>query len=357
MPRTKIHEAVTERLEILAPDGKVDEALMPPLERERIETMYRWMLLGRTLDAKAITLQRQGRMGTWASLRGQEAVQVGAAAAMEEHDWLIPAFREHVAMIVRGVPGETLLAYWAGDERGSAFPPDARVFPVPVPVGSQFPHAAGVGMSLRMRGERAVAVAFIGDGSTSEGDFHEGMNFAGVFRANTVFIVQNNQWAISVPLSAQTASETLAQRAWAYGFPGLQVDGNDVFAMYAACMEAYERARSGGGPTLIEAVTYRMGDHTTADDASRYRDPSEVAAWAARDPMDRLRRFMEARGWWDEARQDEAEAEATAAVEAMVQRLETMEPQPPRAIFESMYATMPEYLEEQARFLEREVGR
>ncbi len=357
MPVMTIHEAVTRRLEVLAPDGTVDEALMPQLDREQVETMHRWMLLGRTLDAKAITLQRQGRMGTWASLRGQEAVQVGAVAAMEDDDWLIPAFREHVAMIVRGVPGETLLAYWAGDERGSAFPPGTRVFPVPVPVGSQFPHAAGVGMSLRMRGEQAVAVAFIGDGSTSEGDFHEGMNFAGVFRANTVFIVQNNQWAISVPLSRQTASETLAQRAWGYGFPGIQVDGNDVFAVYAACRGAFERARTGGGPTLIEAVTYRMGDHTTADDASRYRDPEEVASWAQRDPLDRLRRFMEGRGWWDDTRQAAAETAAAEVVEEMVARMMAMEPQPPREIFGHMFARMPEYLEEQASELEREVER
>lgn len=356
MPRRTVHQAVTERLEILAPDGTVDESLMPELGREQVEAMYRQMVFGRELDAKAIRLQRQGRMGTWASLRGQEAVQVGAAAAMHDDDWLIPAFREHVAMIERGVPGHLLLAYWAGDERGSAFPDGVRVFPVPVPVGSQFPHGAGVGMSLAMRGEHAVAVTFIGDGATSEGDFHEGLNFAGVFKAKTVFIVQNNQWAISVPLSRQTASETIAQRAWGYGFPGIQVDGNDVFAVYAACEEAFERARGGGGPTLIEAVTYRLGDHTTADDASRYRSEDEVASWLERDPIPRLRRFMEARGWWDPSREEALERESRERVEAMVAEMQALEPQPPEAIFEFMYAEMPWNLREQLADLRREVG-
>jgi pyruvate dehydrogenase E1 component alpha subunit len=356
MPRTAIHEAVTERLEILAPDGTVDEDLMPVLEREQVEAMYSQMVFGRELDAKAIRLQRQGRMGTWASLRGQEAVQVGAAAAMTDEDWLVPAFREHVAMIERGVPGHLLLSYWAGDERGSAFPDGVRVLPVPVPVGSQFPHGVGVGMSLSMRGEHACAVTFIGDGATSEGDFHEALNFAGVFKAKTVFIVQNNQWAISVPLSQQTASETIAQRGWAYGFPGIQVDGNDLFAVYSACREAFERARSGGGPTLIEAVTYRLGDHTTADDASRYRSDDEVADWKDRDPIDRLRRFMEARGWWDDRRQEELEARSKSRVEEMVAAMQDMSPQPPSAIFEYMYQEMPPNLREQMQELSREVA-
>ncbi len=357
MPRETIVTATVERLEILAPDGSVDEALMPQLEEDRIRWMYRLMVLARTLDGKAINLQRQGRMGTWASSLGQEAVQVGAVAAMRERDWLIPAFREHAAMIARGVPGEVVLAYWAGDERGSALPPEARCFPIPVPVGSQVPHGAGVGMSLRLRGERAVAVTFLGDGATSEGDFSEGVNFAAVFRASAVFVIQNNGWAISVPRERQTAAGTLAQKAVAFGIPGIQVDGNDVFAVYAACDEAFERARSGEGPTLIEAVTYRLGDHTTADDAGRYRDPEEVARWRERDPVVRLRRFMEGRGMWDEAREAALLEEIAAEVDACVERLEAMPPQPPSAIFEHMYAEMPWYLREQLEELEVEVGR
>lgn len=357
MPRTAIHEATTERLEVLSPDGTVDEALMPELAPETIEHMYRQMTLARVLDDKAIKLQRQGRMGTWASPRGQEAVQVGAVVAMGERDWLVPAFREHVAMLERGVPGSALLAYWAGDERGSAFPEDVRCFPVPVPVGSQFPHAVGVGMSLQRRGEDAAVVAFIGDGATSEGDFHEALNFAGVFRTPTVFIIQNNQWAISVPLSRQTSSRTLAQKAVAYDIPGIQVDGNDVFAVYAACREALDRARRGDGPTLIEALTYRIGDHTTADDAGRYRPEEEVGEWERRDPIRRLRAFMVARGAWDEERQDGLEKKARAEVDAMVRELGSMEPQAPEELFRHMYAEMPWNLREQLAELESEVER
>ena len=254
MPRTRVYEAVTERLEILDTEGQVDGDLMPRSTPSEIRDLYRDMVLLRTFDGKALKLQRQGRMGTWPPIKGQEAVQAGVALAMAENDWLIPAFREHGIMVLRGVPLHLVYAYWAGDERGSCFPEGVRCFPVAVPVGSQWQHGAGVGLSLKLRGEDAVAVTLGGDGSTSEGDFHEAVNCAGVFDAKTVFVIQNNQWAISVPLHKQTAAETLAQKAHAYGVPGIQVDGNDVFAVYVAAHEAIERARSGGGPTLIEAV-------------------------------------------------------------------------------------------------------
>jgi len=355
MPRTRVYEAITERLEILAPDGSVDQALMPELDDERVLATYRDMVQMRAFDDKALKLQRQGRMGTWPPIRGQEAVQAGVGHAMTEADWLLPAFREHGVMLLKGVPGHLIYAYWAGDERGSCFPEGVRCFPVAVPVGSQWQHGAGVGLSLKLRGEAAAAVTFGGDGSTSEGDFHEALNCAGVFQVPAVFVIQNNQWAISIPLHRQTASATLAQKAHAYGIPGLQVDGNDVFAVWAAATEALERARSGGGPTLIEAVTYRIGDHTTADDATRYRSEEEVASWQARDPIARLRRYLDARGLWDDARETELAEQVHAWVDEQVRALEAMPPQSPEDLFTHMYGETPPHLREQMAALVEEV--
>jgi len=355
MPRERIYEAVTERLAILDTDGSVDEALMPALEPEKVLEAYTQMVRMRGFDEKALKLQRQGRLGTWPPIKGQEAVQAGVGLAMADSDWLIPAFREHGIMLMCGVPGHLIYAYWGGDERGSCFPEGVRCFPIAVPVGSQWQHGAGVGLSLKLRGEHAAAVTFGGDGSTSEGDFHEGLNFAGVFGARTVFVIQNNQWAISIPLARQTRSDTLAQKAHAYGIPGIQVDGNDVFAVFVAATEALERARGGGGPTLIEAVTYRLGDHTTADDASRYRSSEEVREWAARDPILRLRRYLEAAGLWDPSR-EEALAEETASwVDSQVKALEAMPAPEPEDVFRHMYADMPPHLAEQMQSLVEEV--
>ncbi len=356
MPRTRVYEAVTERLEILDTEGRVDEALMPSIDPGRFRDLYRDMVLMRAFDEKALKLQRQGRMGTWPPIKGQEAIQAGVALAMGENDWLIPSFRDHGTMVLRGVPLHLVYAYWAGDERGSSYPEGVRCFPVAVPVGSQWQHGAGVGLSLKLRGEEAVAVTFGGDGSTSEGDFHEGINCAGVFGANTVFVIQNNQWAISVPLHQQTASETLAQKAHAYGVPGIQVDGNDVFAVYVAATEAIERARSGGGPSLIEAVTYRLGDHTTADDASRYREDEELKKWEARDPIIRLKRYLLDKGLWDDDQETVLLEEARSWVDAQVKVLEEMPPQQPQEIFTSMYAELPPHLAEQMEELLQEVG-
>ena len=356
MPRTQVYNAVTERLEILDTSGAVDEDLMPDLDSDRIRKIYCDMVQMRAMDEKALKLQRQGRMGTWPPIKGQEAIQAGVAHAMQQDDWLIPAFREHGIMLLRGVPGHLIYAYWAGDERGSAYPDGVRVFPVAVPVGSQWQHGTGVGLSLKLRGEKAAAVTLGGDGSTSEGDFHEAMNCAGVFQTNSVFVIQNNQWAISIPLHRQTAAETLAQKAHAYGIPGIQVDGNDVFAVYSATAEALDRARSGGGPTLIEAVTYRLGDHTTADDASRYREDEEVAKWEQRDPILRLRQYLESHGLWDEDQEQVQQEQAHAWVDEQVAALESMPPQDPSEIFTHMYADLPPHLAEQMAEVLEEVG-
>ncbi|MEX1312362.1 MAG: pyruvate dehydrogenase (acetyl-transferring) E1 component subunit alpha, partial [Candidatus Sulfomarinibacteraceae bacterium] len=341
----------------LDPEASAHTELRPELSPDVIREVYRYMVLMRGMDSKALKLQRQGRMGTWPPIRGQEAIQAGVARAMGDDDWLIPAFREHGIMMLRGVPAHLIYAYWAGDERGSCHPEGVRVFPVAVPVGSQWQHGTGVGLSLKLRGEKAAAVTLGGDGSTSEGDFHEAMNCAGVFKTNSVFVIQNNQWAISIPLHQQTAAETLAQKAHAYGIPGLQVDGNDVFAVYSAAVEALERARGGGGPTLIEAVTYRLGDHTTADDASRYRTDAEVAEWEARDPISRLKKYMDNNGMWDDAREQALAEEVQAWIDLQVANLEEMPPQDPRDIFSHMYSEMPPHLKEQMNEVVGEVAK
>jgi len=355
MPRTVIHQATTERLAILAPDGTLDSALAPDLEPALLARMYEAMVRIRQVDDKALKLQRQGRMGTWGSLRGQEAAQVGMALAMGPDDWVVPSFREHGLLLLRGVPGHLVYAFWKGDERGAALDPAWHCLPPAVPVGSQHLHAVGLGWAFARRGQPAVAVACGGDGSTSEGDFHEALNFAAVFRARTVFFIQNNQWAISVPFRSQTASTSVAERAAGFGLPGLQVDGNDVLAVFVAAREALERARSGGGPTLLEALTYRMQDHTTADDAGRYRDPAEVQAWAERDPLVRLRRLLEARGEWSDGREAELRERVAGEVDGIVAAFEALPPPQPTDLFDHVYAELPWHLAEQRAALEQEV--
>ncbi|WDT81939.1 MAG: thiamine pyrophosphate-dependent dehydrogenase E1 component subunit alpha [Candidatus Manganitrophus sp.] len=282
MPKKVVQQFKIEFLQILDEAGQVDRALWPGLDEKEIKGFYESMVLIRTFDEKALNLQREGRLGTYASVQGQEAAQVGSAAALRPSDWIFPAFREPGVSILRGLPMRMIYQYWSGDERGSAIPEDQHDFPIAIPVGTHIPHAVGAAWAAQFKGDPVAVAAFFGDGATSKGDFHEGLNFAGVFHLPIVFICQNNHWAISVPLSRQTAAATLAQKAIAYGFEGIQVDGNDVFAVYTAVKNALEKARRGEGPTLIECYTYRLSDHTTADDASRYRKVEEVATWRKR---------------------------------------------------------------------------
>jgi len=290
-------------------------------------------VLSRTFDERALSLQREGRLGTYPPILGQEAAQVGSAFALQPGDWLFPSFREMGVQLTLGYPIHQILQYWAGDERGQQAPPSVNIFPVCVSVGTHIPHAVGAAMAARYRHDPVAVAAWFGDGATSKGDFHEGFNMAGVFRLPLVFICQNNQWAISMPLSSQTASATLAQKALAYGFEGIQVDGNDIFAVYRATRDALHKARSGGGPTFIECLTYRMADHTTSDDAGRYRSADEVAAWSARDPLLRLERYLERRGIWDEAYARETRQRATAAIDAAVGAMEATDAPDPDAMF------------------------
>src|SRR6266849_2839027 len=267
------------RRSYLAPDGTV----LRPLpnfasDSDILISLYRGMVLTRAFDLKAVSLQRTGRLGTYAVSLGQEAVSVGIASAMREEDVVLPSYRDNGALLWRGMKMEEILLFWGGDERGNISSGPAHDFPYCIPVGSQAPHAAGVALAFRLRKEPRVAVCLFGDGATSKGDVFEAMNFAGVHKLPVVFVAINNQWAISVPLRLQTASETLAQKAIAAGFIGEQVDGNDIVAMHAAAEEAIEAARNGRGPRFIEAVTYRLGEHTIADDAARYRPPEEVQA-------------------------------------------------------------------------------
>jgi len=313
-------------------------------DADALIALYRALVLTRTYDAKAIALQRTGRLGTFASSLGQEAVAVGVGATMRPEDVLVPSFREQGAQILRGVKMEELLLYWGGDERGSDFAGPREDFPICVPVGTHAPHAAGVALAFQLRGEARCAVCVFGDGATSRGDVSEAMNFAGVRGLPVVFVVNNNQWAISVPRQAQTAAETLAQKAIAAGFAGVQVDGNDVIAVRDVMEKALAQARTGGGPTLVEAITYRLSDHTTADDASRYRDDAEVSARWREDPVARLRTYLSDRGLWTKEDEETLIADCGAQVDAAVESYLATPAMPAAAMFDHLYTVLPESL-------------
>jgi pyruvate dehydrogenase E1 component alpha subunit len=303
--------------------------------------LYRQMVLTRRFDEKAIALQRTGRLGTYASSLGQEAVGVGVASVMAPDDILVPSYREHAAQLTRGVTIEELLLYWGGDERGSRFAGPKGDFPVCIPVASQFPHAAGAALAIKLQGRKAVAVAMGGDGATSKGDFYEALNFAGIWQLPAVFVVSNNGWAISVPRGAQTRAETLAQKAIAAGIAAEQVDGNDIVAVREAAAEALARARQGEGPSLIEALTYRLGDHTTVDDARRYRDDAEVSARWKEEPVARLRAFMTAKTWWTKDDEQALLANCGEEVNRAAETYLAMPPESPPAMMEHLFAQLP----------------
>jgi len=341
MPRTIVEpQFAIEQLSILDSDGNLDIALEPDLAAEDLRRLYRAMLLGRRVDERMLRLQRQGRIGTFAPIKGQEASQMGSAFTLRKTDWTVPSFRETAAMLWRGWPIEKILLLFAGYLEGGQPGPEQHDLPITIPVATQLPHAVGLAYAAQYRGDDAVVMAYCGDGATSEGDFHEALNFAGVWHVPVVFVVQNNQWAISVPLKKQTHSRTLAQKALAYGFPGIQVDGNDVLAVYAASREAVDRARAGGGPTLVECVTYRLGVHTTADDPSRYRSAEEVEAWERKDPLTRFGAYLEKKNLLEPGLEQEVEAEIARAVQAF----EATPPADPLAIFDHAYAEAPAHL-------------
>jgi 2-oxoisovalerate dehydrogenase E1 component alpha subunit len=306
-----------------------------------LRSLYRGMVLTRTFDHKAVSLQRTGRLGTYAVSLGQEAVAVGVASAMREEDVIVPSYRDNGALLWRGMKMEEILLFWGGDERGNRSSGPAHDFPYCIPVASQAPHAAGVAYAFMLRKEPRVAVCLFGDGATSKGDVWEAMNFAGVWKLPVVFVANNNQWAISVPLRLQTASQTLAQKAIAAGFAGEQVDGNDVLAVRAAAAEAIEGARAGKGPRLIEALTYRLSDHTTADDAGRYRPAEEVQARWKEEPIGRLRSYLVGQKAWEKSDEEALAAQCAQRVDAAVERYLATGPRAPETMFDHLYAELP----------------
>lgn len=325
-------------------------------ENGELLKMYAAMLRARMFDAKAINLQRTGKLGTYASCLGQEATHVGVGAAMRPEDCLAIVYREIGTLFWRGVRMTDVLLYWGGDERGNDFGGPAHDFAWCVPIATQTLHAAGAAMAFKVRREPRCALAYIGDGGTSEGSFYEAINLAGARQLPVVFMVVNNRWAISVPIEEQTAAQTLAQKAIAAGIPGIQVDGNDAVAVRACVEQALARARSGGGPTVIEALSYRLSDHTTADDASRYRPEAEVAAAWELEPMIRLRKLLVARGALDEAREQSFKNEFAREVEAAVQEYLNTPKQATDAMFDYLYANPPPYLETQKTMARRYAG-
>ena len=334
--------------QFLDPDGKPSVDI-PEFARDpdTLIDLYRHMTETRVFDSKAINLQRTGKLGTYASCLGHEATHVGIAAAMQADDVLAPSYREYGAMLYRGVTMREILLFWGGDERGSDFEGPKGDFPFCVPIATQCLHVAGAAMAFQLRGEKRCAVSMNGDGGTSEGAFYEAMNIAGARKLPVVFMVVNNKWAISVPIEMQTASKTLAQKSVAAGIPGIQVDGNDIIAVRHWVERALQRGRNGDGATLIEAVTYRLSDHTTADDASRYRKKEEVeAAWKL-EPLLRMRQYLKDLGVWDDKKEQKLLDQAAEKVDEAVQQYMNTPKPPPEAMFDYLYEELPEALEEQ----------
>jgi pyruvate dehydrogenase E1 component alpha subunit len=358
MSHNKIDLAYTR---YLSPDGRLTGELPAWADDFNLLTrLYRQMVLTRLFDLKAVALQRTGRIGTYAPTLGQEAIGVAIGSLMHPEDVLIPYYRDTAVQLMRGVRMEEILLYWGGDERGSDYaePAVAQDFPLCVPIATQALHACGVASAFKIRGEHRVAVTTCGDGATSKGDFLEALNVAGAWQLPVVFVINNNQWAISVPRRIQCGAPTLAQKAIGAGFPGEQVDGNDILAVYDRMQIALERARKGKGPVLLECMSYRLGDHTTADDATRYRAADEVKQAWQEEPIKRLQSFMASQGVWDEQREQALIAECQALVQRSVDNFDSAGIQAPESVIDHVYAQWPAPLADQREwFLERAARR
>ncbi len=351
MPRTTAYTAKIENIQILDETGKLDEKLARGgLKDKDAVFIYEQMTICRHYDEIAFKLQRSGRMGTYPQNKGQEAI-AGAGLAIKQlapGSWLVPCYRENIALFINGLPMEKILLHWMGDERGNQIPEGVNITPIAIPIGTHPLHAAGLAWSFKYRGENdKVAVSFFGDGSTSEGDVHEAMNFASALKLPAIFYCQNNGWAISTPRSKQTGSETFAQKGLAYGMHSVQIDGNDIFASYRIMKEAIARATKDNTPTFIEAVTYRLGDHTTADDARRYRDEKEIEPWLAKDPLIRTRKYLESKDLWNESKQKKLEAHAKEFVSGIVKAAENIEKPSRNDIFDYTFEQIPDALRTQ----------
>lgn len=360
MPRETIELPYqVECLSILDEDGELDSNLEPDLEADQLLDFHRLMLLARRFDERMLNLQRQGRIGTFALVQGQEAAQIGSSAVLKESDWMIPSYRDTAAALWRNRENlvefmVNLLLINGGFFQGGRLPEDTHNLPIAIPVGSQTLHAVGIGYGIKLKKRDDIAITYFGDGATSEGDFNEALNYAGVWQTPTIFICQNNQYAISLPREEQTKAKTLAQKGLAYGVPGIQVDGNDILAVYAAVHEAAERARAGDGPTLVECITYRLSLHTTADDPTRYRDEEEVEKWEKREPIARFRTYLKEKELLDddkiEALEAEIEEQIQSAVDQAEEKMNELEGDT-LSMFNHIYAQMPPYLQEQKESL------
>ncbi len=323
------------------PDGEV-----AGLDDSDLLELYRQLVLMRTYDERSLVYHRQGRIGTYAIFWNHEAMQVGSHYALDREDWVFPSYRESAIGLLRGMPPATILSWWRGHPAGWWNPVDYNLGSICVPIATHVPHAVGLAWGKKLRGENTVAIAYFGDGATSEGAFHEGANFAGVFRTPTILFCNNNQWAISTPLSAQTAAPTLADKAVGYGIPAARVDGADVLAVYEATREAVERARAGDGPTFIEAITYRAAPHATADDPSVYIDPSRVEEEKARECVGRFEGYLRRGGVLDDELVERFRAEAADLMRAGIQAAEAEPPADPELIFEHAYVNPPPTMRE-----------
>ncbi len=333
-------------MQILDENGNIDRSLMPSdIDDSKLIEMYKSMSFARALDAKVLSLQRQGRAATYAPLIGEEATQIGSAFAMRSNDFFVPNFRQHGVYLARGLPLDLFFIYWRGIEEGNAVPESVNGLTVAVPVGTQMPHAAGIAYAFKYKKQDRAVIAYVGDGGTSEGEFYEALNFSGTFALPLVAIIENNQWAISVPRSRQSAAETLAQKGFAAGFKNiLQVDGNDVLAVYKATKDAIEKANE--GPSLIECVTYRLSMHTTSDDPTKYRPDEEVEKWKAKDPLLRLNKYLVAKGLWNSKLEEEMAADQKAKIDAAVEKAEAFTPDP-KSMFDNVYSYIPPILKEE----------
>ncbi|MFB6116016.1 MAG: pyruvate dehydrogenase (acetyl-transferring) E1 component subunit alpha [Candidatus Nanosalina sp.] len=351
MVREEVFSGSVQRIEVMGTDDDED---FPWVEEEEYRELYRQMMIARKFDEKAFSLQRRGEISTYAPHKGQEAAQIGAMFALGEEDWMVPSFRETAAFIARGAPLDQIFLRWMGDANGQAELSELNILPVAIPVGTQNQHLAGIGIAMEKKDDEKAVLGFTGDGSTSQGDFHEALNFSGVYNAHSIFFVQNNQYAISMPRERQTKSETIAQKGLAHGVEGIQVDGNDILAVIKAVEEALEKARN-GEPVLIEAVTYRLEDHTTSDDSTRYRDEEEVEEWKEKDPLKRFREYLKKHDIWNEDLENFEEEAEEKVNEAAEKAMDADEPDFDE-LFDYVYDEMPEMLQKEKEQLREEVN-
>lgn len=347
MGREEVYSGTVEKISVMDEDEDLG------LEDDEYRRLYKQMILARKFDEKAFSLQRRGDISTYAPHKGQEACQIGSMFALQDDDWMVPSFRETAAFIARGAPLDKIFLRWMGDANGQKGLSDLNTLPVAIPVGTQNLHTAGLGMAMSFEEDDNAVIGFTGDGSTSEGDFHEALNFSGVYNAHSVFFVQNNQFAISMPVERQTKSQTIAQKAIAYGIDGIQVDGNDILAVIKATEEALEKARN-GEPVLIEALTYRLEDHTTSDDSTRYRDEEEVEEKKEEDPIKRFRAFLKDIDVWNDELEEYGEIAEKKVDEAAEKAMNTDNPSYDE-LFDYVYKDMPELLKKEKEELRKEV--